>query len=148
MVFKHFLLKIDSSLKTQRLQIYRNPKTVLRVMQKCNLLSVVRRKNFIIAVSTCTDTQIFWTENLMPKGRIKSGLQIYPTLKLLKAFCIYQLSETCIIIVLLHIKWIKNKVLNRFSMRLKPQRGKKKSLRSCSSAVTKGFSTHPTHTSI
>lgn len=50
MVFKHFLLslflKFDSSLKTQRLQIYRNPKIVLRVMQKCNLLSVVRRKKF------------------------------------------------------------------------------------------------------
>ena len=30
----------------QRLLIYRNPKTVLRVMQKCNLLSLVRRKKF------------------------------------------------------------------------------------------------------
>ena len=50
MVFKHFLLslflKFDSSLKTQRLQIYRNQKTILRVMQKYNLLSLVRRKKF------------------------------------------------------------------------------------------------------
>ena len=39
-------LKFDLSLKMQRLLIYRNPKTVLRVMQKCNLLSLVRRKKF------------------------------------------------------------------------------------------------------
>lgn len=39
-------LKFDLSLKMQRLLIYRNPKTVLRVMQKCNLLSLVRRKRF------------------------------------------------------------------------------------------------------
>lgn len=30
----------------ERQEIYRNPKTVLRVMQKYNLLSVVRRKKF------------------------------------------------------------------------------------------------------
>ena len=62
----------------------------------------------------------------MPKDLIKNGLQIYHTLKLLKAFCIYQSSEICMITVLLRTKWIKNKVLNWCLIRLKLQKGKKK----------------------
>lgn len=53
--------------------IYCNPKTVLRVMQKYNLLSVVRRKSFIIAVSICTDTLIHSTENLQLTDQIRNG---------------------------------------------------------------------------
>lgn len=37
-----------------------NRKTVLRVMQKYNLLSVVRRKNIVITEIICIDTKICW----------------------------------------------------------------------------------------
>ena len=52
----------------ERQGIHHNPKTILRVMQKYNL--------------------------------IKSGLQIFPTSKHLKAHCIYQSTEISMIIVL------------------------------------------------
>lgn len=74
----------------ERQGIYRNPKTVLRVMQKYNLLSVVRRKSFTIAVNICTDTQIYLTEILLLKDQIKNGLQIYHTLKQDRDFFTFQ----------------------------------------------------------
>lgn len=58
----------------ERQGIYRNPKTVLRVMQKYNLLSAVRRKKF-----KYVSKHLHKYSNLLPKDRIKSGLLIYHT---------------------------------------------------------------------
>lgn len=58
----------------ERQGIYRNPKTVLRVMQKYNLLAVVRRKKV-----KYVSKHLHKYPNLLPKDRIKSGLLIYHT---------------------------------------------------------------------
>ena len=66
----------------ERQGIYRNPKTVLRVMQKYNLLSVVRRKKF----HYCSQYLHRYPNMLnrdftCRKAKIKNGLQIYRTSK-------------------------------------------------------------------
>ena len=60
-------------IRLERQGIYKDPKTVLRVMQKYNLLSVVRRKNTETTANICTDTQICSTEISMPTVLIKNG---------------------------------------------------------------------------
>ena len=66
----------------ERNGIYRNPKTVLRVMQKYGLLSVIRRKKYRN-----------YGEYL--KDQIKSGLQIFHTYTQIKAYCTYLSLEIC-----------------------------------------------------
>ena len=50
----------------ERQGIHHNPKTILRIMQKYNLLSEVRRKNIVITVMLYINTIIFLIEIFVP----------------------------------------------------------------------------------
>ena len=120
-----FNAKKLSILKQLRRQgIYRNPKTVLRVMQKYNLLSVVRRKKF----HYCSQYLHRYPNLLNREFTVQRLNQKWATdisyIKLLNGSFAYPSSEICMITALLHTKWMKNKVLNWFSIRLKLQREK------------------------
>ena len=94
----------------ERQGIYRNPKTVLRVMQKYNLLSVVRRKKFKYVSEHLLKFLTCLTESLMPKDRIKNGLRIFHTYIPSKAFCTCQSSEICMTTVLLPTRPAPNRM--------------------------------------
>lgn len=81
--------------------VYRNPKTVLRVMRKYGLLSVIRRKNTAITAIIFIVMTICWTEIFMQTDQIKSGLQIFHTYTPNKAYCIFQSFGICMTIALL-----------------------------------------------
>ncbi len=63
-------------LKTEQ-GIHHNPKTILRVMQKYNLLSVVTRKRYHKYVNIFIDMIIFSIATSMLTDLIKNGLRIY-----------------------------------------------------------------------
>ena len=130
----------------ERQGIHRNPKTVLRVMQKYNLLSVVRRKKF----HYCSQHLHRYPNLLNREFTAERPNQKWVTdisyIKPHKVFCTYRSSEIYTTTALSHTRRTKSKALNWFLIRLKQRRGKKKSLQSCSSTVTKDFSTHRKHT--
>ena len=72
----------------ERNGIYRNPKTVLRVMQKYGLLSVIRRKKYRNYGEHLHKYPNLLIEISLPKGQIKSGLRISHISTQNKACCI------------------------------------------------------------
>ena len=60
-------------------KIHRNPQTILRIMQKYNLLSVIQRKSIRNTDKGCTDTRICWTGTSMRTDRIRNESRISPT---------------------------------------------------------------------
>ena len=93
----------------ERNGIYRNPKTVLRVMQKYGLLSVIRR-NTAIMENICTNIPICLIEIFLQKDRIKNGSQIFRTYIPSKVYCICPSSEICMTTVLLHTRPAPSKI--------------------------------------
>ena len=63
----------------ERNGIYCNPKTVLRVMQKYGLLSVIRRKKYRNYGEYLHKYPNLLNRDFLPKGQIKNGLQIFHT---------------------------------------------------------------------
>lgn len=72
-------------------EIHHNPKTILRVMQKYSLLSVIRRKKYL-SYGDC----LHKIEILELKNRIKNWLQIFHTSKPNKEYYICLSSEICL----------------------------------------------------
>ena len=57
--------------------IHRNPKTVLRVMKKYNILAEIRRPRKWVRGSRCTSMRIFSTETFTQMLLTKNGYQIF-----------------------------------------------------------------------
>lgn len=96
----------------ERQGIQCNPKTVLRVMQKYNLLSVVRRKKFHYVSNNCIDIRISLTENSLLKDRIRNGLLTSHTSKHRKDFCTCLSFVICMTTVLLPTKQQESNLLS------------------------------------
>lgn len=130
----------------ERKGIHRNPKTVLRVMQKYNLLSVVRRKKF----HYCSQHLHRYPNLLNREFTAERPNQKWVTdisyIKTAQGFLYLSIIRDLYDNSIVAYKTDKGKVLNWFLIRLKQRRGKKKSLQSCRSTVTKDFSTHRKHT--
>ena len=125
----------------ERQGIHRNPKTVLRVMQKYNLLSEVRRKkyhNYTTGIYVYPNrlARNFHAERPNQKwvtdiSYIKTG-QGFLYLSVIRD--LYDNSIVPTIRVL-------NRILILYSLRSEQPRERKRSPQSCSSTVTKAFST-------
>lgn len=92
----------------ERQGIYRNPKTVLRVMQKYNLLSVVRRKKF----HYCSQYLHRYPNMLNRDFTAERPNQIYRTSKQDRDSFTFQSSEICTTTALFRTKHQKNNQSN------------------------------------
>ena len=130
----------------ERQGIYRNPKTILRVMQKYNLLSVVRRKKFKYVSEHLHKYPNLLNREFEAERPNQKWVTDISYIKTAQGFLYLSIIRVCMITASLRTKWTKNKALNWCLIRLKLQKGKKKSLQRCNSTVTKGFSIHRKHT--
>ena len=88
----------------ERNGIYRNPKTVLRVMQKYNLLSVVRRRRFYKYTEHLHRYNTFGNKISKLTDLIKNGQQTSHTYTPNKEFCFSPSLEIYMTTVLLHTR--------------------------------------------
>lgn len=126
--------------------IYKNPKTVLRIMRKYGLLSEVRRKRWRNCGQSIHRYENILDRNFVAQQPNKNGLPIFPISPQRRGFSIYLLFVTSLTTALLPTKPVGSRQLIlcwiQFALRYK----KRRSLGSYSSTATKGFNTPHKHT--
>ena len=95
----------------ERNGIHKNPKTVLRVMQKYNLLSVIEGSGIVHMENIYIGILIYLIEISRQKDRIKNGLRIFRIYTPSKVFCIYPSLEIYSTTVSFRIRPEQNKTL-------------------------------------
>ena len=132
----------------QRRNILRNPKTVLRVMNKYGLLSEIRRRRKWVNLGQ----QVHKYENLLkrqfradrPNTKWATDISYIHTKEgVLYLSMIRDLYDNSIVAYKTATQQTVNLVLD--TIRLARRRRKTESLRSCSSTATKAFNIHPKH---
>ena len=129
----------------ERKGIHHNPKTVLRVMQKYNLLSVVRRKKYQKYGECLHRYPNLLNRDFHADRPNQKWLRIYHISRQNKVFCTYLSSVIFMIIALLLSRPALIKIFISFWVRSEKRRERKRSQQSCSSTVTKAFNTHRKH---
>ena len=94
----------------ERNGIYRNPKTILRVMQKYGLLSAIRRKRYRNYGEYLHRYPNLLNRDFYAERPKKNGLQIFRTYTQGKVYCICRSLEICMTTVLLLTKQERNKM--------------------------------------
>ena len=132
----------------ERQGIYRNPKTVLRVMQKYHLLSIVRRKKF----HYCSQCLHRYPNLLNREFTADKPNQKWVTdisyIKTGQGFLYLSIIRDLYDNSIVAYKTDKEQSIKLVLDTIKEAKRKKKSLQSCNSTVIKDFSTHPKHTLI
>ncbi len=132
----------------ERQGIQHNPKTILRVMQKYNLLFVVRRKKFHYCSQHLHRYPNLLNREFTAEKPNEKWVTDISYIKTVQGFLYLSIIRDLYYNSIVAYKTDKEQSLNWYLIRLKLQRGKKKSLQRCNSTLTKDFSTHPKHTLI
>ena len=125
--------------------IYKNPKTVLRVMQKYNLLSEVRRKKYHNYTNGLYKYENHLVRNFTAERLNEKWVTDISYIKTGQGYCIFLLFAISMTTVLLPTRPAPNRMLTLFSLRSEQPRERKRSLQICSSIVTKAFNTLSKH---
>ena len=94
----------------ERNGIHRNPKTVPRVMNKYNLLSVIRRKRYVKYGDALHRYLNLLNRNFLPAGQTRNGWQSFLTSEASKGSCILLASVISMATALLRIRSTQSKV--------------------------------------
>ena len=129
----------------ERQGIHKNPKTVLRVMQKYNLLSEVRRKKYHNYTNGLYKYPNLLAQDFHAERPNQKWVTDISYIKTGKVYYIFRLFATSMTTVLLPTKPAPNRTLTLFSPRSELPRERKRSPQSYSSTVTKAFNIHRKH---
>ena len=125
----------------ERQGIHKNPKTVLRVMQKYNLLSEVRRKKYHNYTNGIYKYPNHLARDFCADRPNEKWVPIFRTFERDKDSCIFPLFVISMTIVSLHTRRVLNRISISCSLRSEQPRERKRSPGACTSTVTKAFST-------
>ena len=129
----------------ERQGIHKNPKTILRIMQKYNLLSVVRRKKYRNDGEYLHRYPNLLNRDFHAERPNQKWVQIYRTSRRDKAYYIFRSFVISTTIASSLTRRALNKISISSSLRSEQPRERKRSPQSCSSTVTKAFNIHPKH---